>query len=122
MNLKEIVPILRMFDINKAREFYVDYLEFTVDWEHRFEPDLPLYIQISKNDLKIHLSEHYGDCSPGAAIRIEVTGIKELQRNLMNKHYNYSKPGLENTPWGSEECCVIDPFGNRIIFYEYNLK
>ena len=29
-------PILRIFDIAKAREFYLDFLGFAVDWEHRF--------------------------------------------------------------------------------------
>ncbi|MDQ0112417.1 glyoxalase superfamily protein [Paenibacillus harenae] len=122
MNLQEIVPILRIFDVAKAVDFYIGYLEFQVDWEHRFEPDLPLYMQISKNNLKIHLSEHHGDCSPGAAIRIEVNGIRELQRALIEKQHKYSRPGLESTPWESEECCVTDPFGNRIIFYEYKKK
>lgn len=27
------IPILRSFDEGKAKEFYVDFLEFTVDWE-----------------------------------------------------------------------------------------
>lgn len=119
MELSGIVPIFRIFDINKAKEFYIDYLEFHLDWEHRFEPNSPLYIQLSKNVVKIHLSEHYGDCSPGGAVRIEVKGLKELQRNLIQKQYNYSKPGLERMPWGSEECRVIDPFGNKIVFYEH---
>jgi len=30
-------PILRILDEAKAREFYVDFLGFNVDWEHRFE-------------------------------------------------------------------------------------
>ena len=42
------VPILRSFDEAKAREFYVDWLGFGVDWEHRFEPGAPLYMQVSK--------------------------------------------------------------------------
>jgi len=37
-------PILRIFD--KAKEFYVDFLGFKVDWEHRFEDDLPLWESI----------------------------------------------------------------------------
>ncbi|MCR8644492.1 VOC family protein [Paenibacillus sp. N1-5-1-14] len=119
MKLQEVVPILRIFDVAKAREFYLNYLGFEPDWEHRFEEQLPLYMQISKNGLKIHLSEHYGDCSPGAAIRIQVDGITDLHKELIGKQYSYSRPGIERTPWGSEECCVIDPFGNRIIFYEY---
>jgi hypothetical protein len=28
------IPILRIFDIAKALEFYLDYLGFKVDWEH----------------------------------------------------------------------------------------
>ena len=64
-------PILRIFDEVKAREFYVDFLGFTVDWEHRFEEGLPLYLQISKDDCVLHLSEHHGDCCPGSAMRIE---------------------------------------------------
>jgi Glyoxalase superfamily protein len=38
------IPILRIFDIVKAREFYVDYLGFAIDWEHRFSADAPLYM------------------------------------------------------------------------------
>jgi glyoxalase superfamily protein len=38
------VPILRIFDVDRAREFYVDWLGFQVDWEHRFDDDAPLYM------------------------------------------------------------------------------
>ena len=36
------IPILRIFDEAKARELYLDYLGFTVRFEHRFEPGAPL--------------------------------------------------------------------------------
>ena len=32
-----------------AKEFYIELLEFTVDWEHRFEENMPLYMQISND-------------------------------------------------------------------------
>lgn len=32
------IPILRMFDEQKAREFYVGFMGFKVAWETRFEP------------------------------------------------------------------------------------
>src|SRR5580765_7873563 len=73
MKLGLVTPILRIFDEAKAREFYVEFLGFKVDWEHRFEPGLPLYMQVSKDDCVLHLSEHFGDGSPGAHIRIEIT-------------------------------------------------
>ena len=61
VQLDDAIPILRIFDEAKAREFYVDFLGFTIDWEHRFEPGLPLYMQVSKDDCILHLSEHHGD-------------------------------------------------------------
>jgi uncharacterized glyoxalase superfamily protein PhnB len=109
-------PILRIFDEAKAREFYVDFLGFTVDWEHRFEPGLPLYMQISKDRCVIHLSEHHGDCNPGAALRIEATELDEFHKELLAKHYKFARPGIEDMPWGTRDMSVKDPFGNRLTF------
>jgi uncharacterized glyoxalase superfamily protein PhnB len=109
-------PILRIFDEAKAREFYVDFLGFKVDWEHRFEPGLPLYLQVSKDGCVLHLSEHHGDCSPGATIRIETSELDAFHAELASKHYKYAKPEIENMPWGTRDMSVKDPFGNRLIF------
>lgn len=113
-----VVPILRIFDIAKAREFYVDYLGFTVDWEHRFEANLPLYMQVSRGDLVLHLSEHHGDGSPGVRVRIETAGIEDLHRELVARDYGYLRPGLGRAPWGERYVELIDPFGNRLTLYE----
>lgn len=113
-NMKRSVPILRIFDEEKARDFYLDFLEFDCDWEHRFEPSMPLYMQISNGDCIIHLSEHYGDCSPGSAIRIEVDNAKSLQEYLLSKKYKFARPGYDKE-W--DQVSVTDPFGNRIHFY-----
>lgn len=40
--LGEITPILRIFDIAKAHEFYIGFLGFEVQWEHRFDDNAPL--------------------------------------------------------------------------------
>ncbi|ANE47287.1 hypothetical protein SY83_14565 [Paenibacillus swuensis] len=112
-----ITPIFRMFDETKAREFYVDLLDFQVDWEHRFEPGMPLYMQVSKGSVTLHLSEHHGDCSPGSAVRMETPELQQLHTDILSKNYKYAKPAIERTPWGTREMTLTDPFGNRIIFY-----
>jgi uncharacterized glyoxalase superfamily protein PhnB len=116
MKLGRTTPILRIFDEAKAREFYVGFLGFAVDWEHRFEPGLPLYMQISKDGCILHLSEHHGDCSPGAAMRIEATALEAFQRELAAKGYPYARPQIEDMPWGSRDMSIRDPFGNRLTF------
>jgi uncharacterized glyoxalase superfamily protein PhnB len=116
MSFGTITPILRMFDVAKAREFYLDFLGFTVDWEHRFEDGFPLYMQISKGACAIHLSEHHGDGSPGAAIRIETDELDAFCGDLQASGYKYFRPSIEQMPWG-REMSVRDPFGNRLTFH-----
>lgn len=110
------IPILRIFDEAKAREFYVDWLGFSVDWEHRFEPDTPIYMQVSRDALQLHLSEHHGDACPGSKVFVPTDRIHELHRELIDKRYRYNRPGLDVAPWNAWVMEVIDPFGNRLLF------
>jgi uncharacterized glyoxalase superfamily protein PhnB len=109
-----------MFDVDKAKAFYVGFLGFTVDWEHSFEPGTPVYMQVSRGDCRIHLSEHHGDATPGSNMRVEMPVDGELeafQQALLASGYKYYRPGLQDQPWGTREMAVQDPFGNRIHFY-----
>ena len=83
---------------------------------HRFEPGLPLYMLISRDGCVLHLSEHHGDCSPGAATRIEATDLDALHAELASKRYKYARPQIEDMPWGTREMSVKDPFSNRLTF------
>jgi uncharacterized glyoxalase superfamily protein PhnB len=112
-------PVLRMFSVEKAKAFYLDFLGFTLDWEHRFEDGMPLYIQVSRGDLTLHLSEHHGDGSPGAVVFVAMTGIDDFHREITAKGYAYLRPGIEDCEWNAREMTVTDPFGNRIRFTEY---
>ena len=58
----------KYFDEDAAKAFYIDFLEFQIDWEHRFGDDFPLYLHVSKSDCVLHLTGHHGDCRPGAAV------------------------------------------------------
>lgn len=109
------VPILRMFDEAKAREFYLDFLGFGVEFEHRFEADLPLYLGISRNGLQLHLSEHHGDASPGSTVFVPMQNIELLRDELLGKRYGYGRPDIVQQGWG-QVLEVHDPFGNRIRF------
>jgi len=116
MTLGRTIPILRIFDEAKAREFYVDFLGFEIDWEHRFEPGTPLYLQVSRDECVLHLSEHHGDSTPGSAIRIDTSDIDALHAELVSKRYTYARPGINEMPWGTREVSVADPFGNKLTF------
>ena len=118
MNFNSPIPILRSFDEAKAKEFYVDFLGFTVDWEHRFEVTTPLYMQLSKGNCVIHLSEHHGDSSPGASLRITTKNLGHYHKELIDKRYKNARPEIQDMPWGTRDMAISDPFGNKLIFNE----
>jgi predicted enzyme related to lactoylglutathione lyase len=115
MQLSPAIPILRIFSVEKAKEFYLDFLGFTLEWEHRFGDDFPLYAQVTRSGLTLHLSEHHGDATPGSAIYVTVDDIDAVHRELTARQYTYAKPGVEDADWG-RLLNVKDPFGNRICF------
>ena len=117
MQISSAIPIIRIFSEEKAKAFYLEFLGFTLEWEHRFEIDFPLYAQIKRSDLTLHLSEHHGDATPGSAIFVPMKNIDAFHQELTAKNYKYAKPGIQDLPWG-RVMEVADPFGNKIRFCE----
>ncbi|MET3576152.1 glyoxalase superfamily protein [Bhargavaea ullalensis] len=113
-----VIPILRMFDREKTYAFYVDYLGFALEWEHRFDEGMPVYAELCLGGNVIHLSEHHGDATPGSAVRIGMNGLEDFLERLRGRDYPFMNPKIEQAPWGMKELTVMDPSSNRIVFYE----
>lgn len=115
LNLSPAIPILRIFDVDKAKEFFCDFLGFSVDWEYAQTENSPLYFQVSRENMTLHLSEHHGDSVPGLRLFVPVRNIEELAEELVQKNYKYARPDVVRAPWGLQ-LEVTDPFGNRLTF------
>ena len=76
------IPIFRIFDVDKARAFYLDFLGMSVDWEHRFDESAPLYMQVSRGELKLHLTEHHGDCCDLVVLQSDVESVEVVDFGL----------------------------------------
>jgi len=115
-----VIPVLRVFDYAKTIEFYIDWLGCTKEWEHAPEGS-PFYMRVSLRGARFDLSEHHGECSPGARISLDnFSGLEAWHQELLAKNYKFMKPGLGRVEWAPDtlEVTVIDPFYNRIIFNE----
>lgn len=116
MQISQTIPVLRIFDEQKAREFYIDFLGFSVTFVHRFGENAPIYLGLSFGGANLHLSEHHGDGCPGGRVRFETDNIEALHKRLTEQDYKFAKPGLEIQPWGFREISIADPFSNKIVF------
>jgi catechol 2,3-dioxygenase-like lactoylglutathione lyase family enzyme len=118
MIVKKVIPMLRIFDYQKAVEFYVGWLGFKIVWEHYFEPNTPVYMEVEREGITLHLSEHHGDGTPGSHVFIWCDGVEAYHKELIDKNYKYNRPGLGKTFYASATFVVNDPFNNKISFNE----
>ncbi len=108
-------PIFRIFSVEKAREFYVDWLGFSWDWSVGDQG--PMYAQVSRSGLRLHLSEHHGDATPGSAADVVIRGIDAFHREISARPYKYLNPGINDGPHG-RWTTLTDPFANKLSFRE----
>ena len=117
IQVTSVVPILRMFDVAASIRFYVDYLGCSLDWQDG-EGDRPVYLQVSRGGMRLHLSSHHDDGTPGTAVLVVVRNLDALHADLHQRGYPYLNPGVGPGPGGGREMQLIDPSSNRIRFYE----
>ena len=117
MTLRAPIPVLRSNDADLLRRFYVDWLGFRVDWEHRFRTGMPLYVQVSRGAAVLHLSEHLGDAPPGGKVLIPVDDVEAYHSELRSRPHPGADLDVEDQPWG-RELTVTDPCGNRLVFLQ----
>ncbi|MFI5571553.1 glyoxalase superfamily protein [Streptomyces sp. NPDC051740] len=110
------VPVLRVTSVSQVLPFYLGYLGFTLDWEHRFEPGLPLYVQVSRSAAVLHLSEHHGDGSPHGVAWFPVRDVSALHKELLTRPNAPVRPGIDPDAPGGPTMQVIDPNGNILRF------
>lgn len=110
------IPVLRVHDDALARDFYLRWLGFEIEWEHRFEPDLPLYVRLRRDAAVLDLSEHHGDGTPGGVVWIPIGDVSSLRYELQKRGHPRARPGIERSAPGGPTMTLTDPFGNVLRF------
>jgi catechol 2,3-dioxygenase-like lactoylglutathione lyase family enzyme len=100
----ELVPVFRVEDGRAAATWY-QRLGFVVAGEHRFAPDLPLYVLIRRRGVSLHLSEHSGDAPPRSLAYFYVDDLDAIAEDF--------RAEIVIQPWG-REIELADPSGNRL--------
>ncbi|WP_299045357.1 glyoxalase superfamily protein [uncultured Tateyamaria sp.] len=110
------IPIFRCFDERLARDFYLGFLGFVETFAFRQDRDGPLCLGVQLGKCRLHLSEFFGDASPGGSIRIEMDDVHGFCAAVLAKDDPHARPEVQRQPWGMDDMTMSDPFGNRLIF------
>jgi catechol 2,3-dioxygenase-like lactoylglutathione lyase family enzyme len=113
--IQTVTPQFRITDARRSLAFYVDGLGFQVDWEHRFEPGFPVFMQLTRAGQSIILTEHAGDCQVGGAAYFVIPDVDASYNDFLARGVVPTHPPA-TMPWGQREMVVTDPDGNRLRF------
>ena len=100
---EELVPIFYVKDGRESAKWYAR-LGFVVEGEHRFTPELPLYLFLRRGPNALHLSEHTGDARPNSLVYFYVNNVDEIAVEFGVR--------INKQPW-AREVELTDPDGNR---------
>ena len=101
---EEIVPVLRVAEAGAAVAWY-QRLGFSKEWEHRFDPDCPAFVSVSRGAVRLFLSEHLGDARPGTLVHLVVDDLDAVLTE-------FGRP-MGDQPYGCD-FELRDPDGNRL--------
>lgn len=99
-----LVPIFRVSDGKETAKWY-GRMGFEVVGEHRFTPELPLYLFLERNGVQLHLSEHTGDARPNTLVYFWVDDVDTIAAEFA--------VAVRGQPW-AREIELTDPDGNRL--------
>ncbi|MGX2992791.1 glyoxalase superfamily protein [Streptomyces sp. JNUCC 64] len=102
--VEEAIPVLRVRDAARAVRWYAR-LGFVQQWEHRFEPGLPAFVEVARGSVRLFLSEHTGDARPGTLVYLRVADVDAVAGEF--------GVTAEEVPW-AREIELADPDGNRL--------
>ncbi len=83
--MQNVIPALRITNYEKSKAFYIDGLGFEIMGEHRFAPNLPVFMTIKRDELSFYLTQHAGDCQPGGLVFLRVPDVDAFYRDITAK-------------------------------------
>ena len=116
---KLAIPVIRVFDVDRAETFYCAKLGFCKQWIYRPGGDdsRDAYLGLTRDGVCIHVSSFPGDGVAGAVTNFEIDDVDAL--------FSEFKLGgvpilLEPTDqeWNAREMHVGDPDGNKLRFVQ----
>ena len=113
---QRVIPALRITNDERSKAYYREVLGFTVDWEHRFAPGLPVFMSLVRDGMQIFLTQHSGDCQIGGLVHFVIADVAAWHKEFLDRGAKVIEG--PNDDLGFLNMTVVDPDGNQLRFME----
>ncbi|TVZ14662.1 glyoxalase superfamily protein [Maribacter sp. MAR_2009_72] len=117
--LHQIHPVLPVWDVVEALDFYVNRLGFRIAFAD--DSKKPKYAGVIRDAIEIHLQWH--DVKEWE-LEIDRPMLRIVTQNIQALYNEYAEMDIFNphtllreTAWGTKEFAFYDPFKNGLTFY-----
>ena len=113
---QRVIPAFRITQYARSKAFYLEQLGFVLEWEHRFEPQFPVFMSVVRDGMRLYLSEHRGDCQVGGLVHFVIQDVDAWHLEFKERGVPVTEP--PNNDLGFRNMTVTDPDGNQLRFME----
>ena len=113
---QRVIPTFRITSEPRSKACYLDRLGFSLEWEHRFEPNFPVFLSIARDGMQLYLSEHAGDCQVGGLVHFLIEDVDAWCGEFQERGVPITE--APNNDLGFRNMTVTDPDGNQLRFME----
>ncbi|MBP6015047.1 MAG: VOC family protein [Alphaproteobacteria bacterium] len=113
--MQRVVPALRVTSFAASKLFY-ERLGFEVSWEHRFEPELPVFASIEFDGMEIYLTEHSGDCERGGLVHFSIPDVDAYYETIKSRGVAVRDAPSNSLGDDMRDMTIVDPDGNQLRF------
>jgi catechol 2,3-dioxygenase-like lactoylglutathione lyase family enzyme len=114
---RQVQPILGTRDLEKAIDFYVDRLGFTLAFRDSSVPTN--YVGLRRDGVELHMQFQYEHEMGTTRLRIFVDDPDALYEEYKEKAVIYEGTRLADTSWGTREFALYDLDRNSLTFYRH---
>jgi predicted enzyme related to lactoylglutathione lyase len=105
MNIKRVVPDIRSARMEESRNFYVDFLGFTLGMDMG---SIMTFVSPNNPTAQITVMRDEGECLP--QVSVEVDDVDAMHSKAVKGGLQIVYP-LTDEPWGVRRFFVVDPNG-----------
>ena len=107
------VPALQSNDAVESYAFYHLMLGFEKNWDHRYEPGLPLFIPIPNGVSMVFITEYKDESAFDMELYLYANGACSIESNAKTQGAVFDVE-LHEMLYGAKEFTINDPGGNKL--------
>ncbi|WP_136658935.1 glyoxalase superfamily protein [Nitratireductor sp. XY-223] len=112
--IERCTPIVRIASYKLAMPFYRS-IGFAEEWRRQVDPAFPVIAAVSRDGIRLLLSEHADDGVVGVRLMLDVADVDQFHAECTRNGVEIHEPP-QDTPSGTRQMSLCDVDGNILTF------